>query len=60
MVKCQRKFLNILSNIADSTNYFYGAAVVTQLVEQLRPTPEVNGSNPVINKFKIFMYYQLY
>ena len=55
MVKCHRKFLNILSNIADSTNYFYGAAVVTQLVEQLRPTPEVNGSNPVINKFKIFM-----
>ena len=27
-----------------------GAVVVAQLVEQLLPTPEVSGSNPIISK----------
>ena len=31
--------------------------VVAQLVELLLPTPEIQGSNPVINNF---IYYQLY
>ena len=30
--------------------YSMGAVVVAQLVEQLLPTPEVRGSNPVIGK----------
>ena len=38
------------------------AVVVTQLVEQSIPTPEVRWSNPVIGKnlYWTFVYYQLY
>ena len=37
---------------------FLGAVVVAQLVEQLFPTPEVRGLNPVISK--IYLLSQLH
>ena len=36
-----------------ANKFWIWAVVVAQLVEQLRPTPEIHGSNPVISKFHL-------
>ena len=33
------------------------AVVAAQLVERSLPTPEIRGSNPVINKFYLYQLY---
>ena len=45
---CHRQFV-ITVNCVKKTKNEREAVVVAKLVEQLLPTPEINGANPVIN-----------